>query len=219
MGRRRRFQTLTPGEMNWAPRLDCPWWKWLKWWKKPRAATQFWWVLMFSRISICATCNLIPLTFFILCLSDISYQERRQLYQFVQLYQRRGRQERVTYHANYAANMDKIAKLQRVKSLAQRDTLGYPGIPWAHGGSVLWCFLPTKNILKKPYKKHARGCELSAFFLRWMTLKMGCVTLVYGKYCNSETWQNMLRVPPLFHKAWCFSEPVISHWHQFTEAG
>ena len=66
-----------------------------------------------------------------------------QLYQFVQLYQC-GRQERVTYHANYAANMDKIAKLQKVKSLTF-------GIPWADG---VQCFVPTKNI-EKPWKTYA----------------------------------------------------------------
>ena len=87
-----------------------------------------------------------------------------QLYQFVQLYQC-GRQERVTYHANYAANMDKIAKLQKVKSLTF-------GIPWADGGSVL-CLLKT---LKNP-EKHTRMWTISNNWDGWL-YKMGCVTLI-----------------------------------------
>ena len=67
---------------------------------------------VFKDLYIC-NLQLDPFNMFIICLSDISYQERS----FTNLCSlSRGRQERVTYHANYAANMDKIAKLQKVKS-------------------------------------------------------------------------------------------------------
>ena len=125
-----------------------------KWWKKPRAATQFWWVLMFSRIPI--ACNLQLDPFKIFYHMFIRYIiSGAQLYQFVQLYQC-GCQERVTYHANYAANMDKIAKLQKVKSLA----FGPMGAVFCD----VFCLLKT---LKNP-EKHTRMLTISNNWDGWL---------------------------------------------------
>ena len=108
--------------------------------KKPRAATQFWWVLMFSRISIYATCNWIPLTFYHMFIRYII--SGAQLYKFVQLKPRTSGARHISRQLRCQHGQDCQAPEGEIFDL------------WADGGSVLWCFVPTKNI-EKPHKTYA----------------------------------------------------------------